>query len=109
MAVLYAHAHAATVWLRAVAPCAQVTNAVTFALGAATDLPGLYSFCIYASVGAPSLCTLPLHSPCRSLAAGGYDHRLALPAYSFRCVHGALHPLAITPLATSRVRVRYAP
>ena len=63
MAVLYAHAHAATVWLRAVAPCAQVTNAVTFALGAATDLPGLYSFCIYASVGAPSLCTLPLHPP----------------------------------------------
>ena len=48
-------------WLHAVAPCAQVTNAVTFALGAATDLPGLYSFCIYASVGAPSLCTLPLH------------------------------------------------
>ena len=29
----------------------SATNAVTFALGAATDLPGLRSFCIYACVG----------------------------------------------------------
>ena len=55
-------------WLHAVAPCAQVTNAVTFALGAATDLPGLYSFCIYASVGAPSPCTLALHPSLCTLA-----------------------------------------
>ena len=39
-----------------------MTNAVTFALGAATDLPGLYSFCVYASVGAPTSAA-PLHSP----------------------------------------------
>jgi hypothetical protein len=26
----------------------SATNAVTFALGAATDLPGLYSFCVHA-------------------------------------------------------------
>ena len=44
--------HAATLCAHAATLCTQVTNAVTFALGAATDLPGLYSFCIYASVGA---------------------------------------------------------
>ena len=92
------------------APCAQVTNAVTFALGTATDLPGLYSFCIYASVGAPSLCTLPLHpSLCTlSLHAPSARSLCTAPAVPWLQV-GTITDLLCQLTLFVACMVRYAP